>query len=30
MVITVSGDMGFRRAEHKDHVWCWDFVHDRD
>lgn len=19
-----------RRAEHKDHVWAWDFVHDRD
>ena len=19
-----------RRAEHKDHVWCWDFIHDRD
>jgi len=18
-----------RRAEHKDHVWCWDFIHDR-
>jgi transposase InsO family protein len=18
-----------RRAEHKDHVWCWDFVFDR-
>ena len=17
------------RAEHKDHVWCWDFIHDR-
>jgi len=19
-----------RRAEHKNHVWCWDFIHDRD
>lgn len=19
-----------RRAEHKDHVWAWDFIHDRD
>jgi putative transposase len=19
-----------RRPEHKDHVWCWDFIHDRD
>lgn len=19
-----------RRAEHKDHVWCWDFKHSRD
>lgn len=19
-----------RKAEHKDHVWCWDFVHDSD
>ena len=19
-----------RRAEHKDHVWCWDFIHDSD
>ena len=19
----------FKRAEHKDHVWCWDFVFDR-
>ena len=19
-----------RRAEHKDHVWCWDFIHDTD
>jgi putative transposase len=18
------------RPEHKDHVWCWDFIHDRD
>jgi putative transposase len=18
-----------RRAEHKDHVWTWDFIHDR-
>ena len=18
-----------RKAEHKDHVWCWDFIHDR-
>jgi transposase InsO family protein len=18
-----------RRAKHKDHVWCWDFIHDR-
>jgi len=18
-----------RRAEHQDHVWCWDFIHDR-
>jgi putative transposase len=18
-----------RRAEHRDHVWCWDFIHDR-
>ena len=18
------------KAEHKDHVWCWDFIHDRD
>ena len=18
------------RAEHKDHVWCWDFIHDSD
>ncbi len=18
------------RAEHKDHVWCWDFIHDTD
>lgn len=19
-----------RQAEHKDHVWCWDFIHDTD
>lgn len=19
-----------RKAEHKDHVWCWDFIHDSD
>lgn len=19
-----------RRPQHKDHVWCWDFIHDRD
>jgi putative transposase len=19
-----------RRPEHKDHVWCWDFIYDRD
>jgi len=19
-----------RHAEHKDHVWCWDFIHDTD
>lgn len=19
-----------RRAEHRDHVWCWDFIHDSD
>jgi hypothetical protein len=19
-----------RRATHKNHVWCWDFIHDRD
>ena len=19
-----------RRPEHRDHVWCWDFIHDRD
>ena len=19
-----------RRCEHKDHVWCWDFIHDSD
>jgi transposase InsO family protein len=19
-----------RRPEHPDHVWCWDFIHDRD
>lgn len=19
-----------RRSEHKDHVWCWDFIHDSD
>jgi len=19
-----------RRAEHKNHVWCWDFIHDSD
>jgi transposase InsO family protein len=27
-----SSDSGVvrRRAEHKDHVWAWDFIHDRD
>lgn len=27
-----SGENGIlrRRAEHKDHVWCVDFIHDRD
>jgi putative transposase len=27
-----SSDNGIvrRRAEHKDHVWAWDFIHDRD
>jgi len=25
-----SGNSCIRhRAEHKDHVWCWDFIHDR-
>jgi len=19
-----------KRAMHKDHVWCWDFIHDSD
>lgn len=22
--------VGRRRAEHRDHVWCWDFIHDSD
>jgi putative transposase len=27
---TSDGGVGRRRATHKDDVWAWDFIHDRD
>jgi putative transposase len=27
---TSEGGVKHHAAKHKDHVWCWDFVHDRD